>query len=501
MLRPAVFALAAISAHPLHAQQPGRPEITVEGGLAATSNGGLRPRGDEKGDVIASVRPRLELARRGPRLEYQLAASLGLVAYADGTQSSSLQPELRGFLRSELVERWFHLDAAVDVGQSERGLYGSRVDDVTGANRRTASAFRASPYVLRDLSSSSYVLARHDIATTDQGAGSGNRLLSNRTLLRYEMKPVPLGAAFELVRLDNETRGDDATSRLTLETARASGSLAIRNQLIVGALAGVERSDFESSSHTDPLYGVSALWNPGPRTSFNATLEHRFFGLGGSLEMRHRTPLMSFAIAVRRGPVVVPSTLGQLDEGSDLRPSLDAILTTRHPDPTTRRGLVQSLVWRRGLDVRVPNPVYTVASYPQLQTSANATWALLGGRNTAALTLYTQTLRELTHDGDPASAGDARDDNRQAGASFQFNRRLTPQLSAEALVRWSMITGLAAREGESSREWIYRLAVSRALSLRTGISAGVQHNQFSSNASGQNDYKATLAFVGLRHRF
>ena len=46
-----------------------------------------------------------------------------------------------------------------------------------------------------------------------------------------------------------------------------------------------------------------------------------------------------------------------------------------------------------------------------------------------------------------------------------------------------------------------RIVISRALSPRTAISAGVQHNDFSSNASGQHDYKATMAFVGMRHSF
>ena len=495
----ASLAAAAVSGASLHAQTL-PPQISLEGGLTATDNGGLAPPGQERADLITTVRPRFTFWRRGPRLELDLAASASLVAYANGTQSTAVLPELRGLVRSELVERLLYVDGAADVGQVEVSSFGARVDELTGANRQTASSFRVSPYLLRDLSATSFVLARHDLATTHNGSDTGARLLSNRTVLRYEAKPVPVGTAFELSRLDNDTSGSD-DGRLTLDAARASVSVALRNQMILGAVAGADRSDFADRRHTDPVYGLTLLWNPGPRTSLEAALEHRFFGAGGSFVFRHRMPFMSFVVSMRRGPATVSSTLGQIDAGSDLRPFLDAILTTRYPDAAVRRGLVQSIVGTRGLDIRLPNPTDIVAAYPQLQTRANATWAFLGTRNTASLTVYTQTLRELRHDGDPPPSSLAQEDNRQWGASLQVGRRLTPQLSVQAVLRWSRIEGLAARAGESSEEWVQRLVISRAVSARTGISAGLQHNRFASTARDQNDYRATLAFVGLRHTF
>jgi hypothetical protein len=68
-------------------------------------------------------------------------------------------------------------------------------------------------------------------------------------------------------------------------------------------------------------------------------------------------------------------------------------------------------------------------------------------------------------------------------------------------VRWSRITGLAARAGEDSNERLLRLWASRRLSPRTALSAGVQHTRFDSHASGQVPYLATLVFVDMSHRF
>jgi len=104
------------------------------------------------------------------------------------------------------------------------------------------------------------------------------------------------------------------------------------------------------------------------------------------------------------------------------------------------------------------------------------------------------------HEGDPPPPS-GQNDRREAGASLQVGRRLEPNLSADVVVRWSKMTGLGARAGETSDEWVQRVLISRTISTRTTISAGLQHNRFSSTAAGQHDYKATLAFVGMHHNF
>jgi len=475
-------------------------QLGLDGGLTATDNGGLSPPGQERADLITAIRPRVAYVRRSPRLEIDLAAAATLFAYANGTQKNDVLPEARAFVRSELVERWLYLDAGAQLQQTQSSSYGPLVDQLTGTSAQTTTAFRVSPYLLRDLTTDSFVLALYDFATENNGTDTGARRVSQRSVVRYELKPLPVGAAVEIARLDNETKGAD-DSRLTIDSARATASIALHNQMILGAIGGVERSDTVGASYTDPLYGASVLWNPGPRTSLDGTLEHRFFGIGGSLALRHRTPSMSFAVAFRRAPATVTSTLGQVNARSDLRPFLDAILTSRYPDPDVRRGLVDSVVDTRALDVRLPNPTSIVADYQQLQTDANATWVYLGTRNTASLAFYTQKLVQLVRDGDPPPPGGAPNDSRRSGASLQVGRRLEPLLSVDAVLGWSKITGLGERSGESSEEWVQRLVLRRALSMRTAVLAGVQFNQFTSNVLGQNDYKVTLAFIALRHNF
>lgn len=84
---------------------------------------------------------------------------------------------------------------------------------------------------------------------------------------------------------------------------------------------------------------------------------------------------------------------------------------------------------------------------------------------------------------------------------MQFNRRLTPHLSANLLARWSRIDGLGTRDGDTSEQRSLRLSVLQEISPRTGVSAGVQHTRFTTTVAGRHPYDATLAFIGMSHRF
>jgi uncharacterized protein (PEP-CTERM system associated) len=486
----------------LQAQAQTPPAVfSVDGNLKASDNGGLEAAGLERNEFITSVRPKVVLTRRSAGLTLDLEAAAAFTAYANGTQSDGVFPEARGSLKATLLERWAYLDAAVQVREVEQDPFGSRVDGSNGANRRTERTYRLSPYIQRELAPGTTLLARYDASLTENGAGEGTRLLSQNSLLRLEREPVPIGGALELSRLDNESR-DVVTNTYTLDTARLRVNVQLEDQMVVGVVAGADRSQWLLSDNTDALYGVNLKWNPGPRTSLSADLEHRFFGAAGKVEFRHRMPSMSFALTASREPVMASTSLGVVGPGGDLRGFLDAILTTRYPDPAAREGVVDKLVTSRGLDTRVPNAVDLVAEYPQVRTAANLTWAALGTRNTASVTLFARELSVITREGDPLPLpGVAGEDSRQHGAAFQFNHRLTPQLSVDAGVNWSRFRGLEARSGEQSEQTDYRLSFVQSLSPRTGASAGLQHTRFTSNASGQASYDETQVFVGMNHRF
>ena len=497
----------------VHAEQSSRPVLDLDARQAppaivevrtrvtSTDNGGLSVQGQERSDLIVSVRPQLTLSRRSAALAFDLDAAATLLKYANGTQQGGVRPDVRASLTSTLLDRWVYIDAQTRVRQSETDPFGTRADQGTSVNGRTEGSYRLSPYVEREFLPGTTFLARHDFGLTTNVAGDATRVLTNQTLARIQRKPVPLGGAVELSHLTTETSGA-AARRFTLDTGRVRGNYAVTENLVLGAIAGQDRSKFLLSDYTDALYGASLQWRPGPRTELSVELEHRFFGQSGALTFRHRMPSMSFSVIASRQPALSSSSLGLLGQGTDVRNFLDAILTTRYPDATTRVGIVDNIVTSRGLDTRSSEAIDIVANVPQLITNVQGTWAWLSARNAASLVLYSQTTRRLTRDGDPfVSSLVSSTDSRQAGGSVQFSRRLSPHLSATVLSRWSKINGLAARDGDVSDEKSVRLSVQQEISPRTGVSAGVQHTRFTTTVASQSSYDATLAFVGMSHRF
>jgi uncharacterized protein (PEP-CTERM system associated) len=474
--------------------------LEVSSQIGATDNGHLDLKGQERNDVILSVRPQLRMSRRSAAMKFELDAAVTLLGYTNGSQQGGALPDLRASLQSTLVDRWVYLDARAHIRQSEADEFGTRAYQGSDANRRIEGIYQISPYIEREIAPSTTVLVRHDLGLTIHAAGDSARLVTNQSLARIERKPTPIGGTIELSRLDTETRRE-TSNRFTLEGGRAQGDLAVAEHVVLGAIVGVDRSRFAGNDYTDTRYGAAVHWNPGPRTELAGEVEHRFFGRSGSLLLRHRMPSMSFSLSASRQPVLVTSSFG-VRSGADIRNFLDAILTTRYPDPATRGGVVDQVVTSRGLDTRSAGAVDIVANYPQLVTNVQMDWTWLSSRNAASLILYTQTRTRLSRDGDPlTSSALSTTDSRQSGGSVQFSRRLTPQLSANLMGRWSKVKGLASRDGDVSDERAVRLSLQQVLSPRTSVSAGVEHTRFRTTVAELHDYGATLAFIGMSHRF
>jgi uncharacterized protein (PEP-CTERM system associated) len=477
------------------------PSLSVGATMAATNNGGLDENGRQQFDFITAIRPELEIVHAAPGLSVNVHAAANLVDYANGGQSNGVLPDARGTVDSTLLDRWLYFNVAAYVRSAESDPFGVRTDDLIAANRQVESGFLAAPFLQHDFGPNSSVLARQQFATTRNDAGSGARLSSNLTLLRFERRPTPLGLSADVSRLDNHA-SNQGDSHYSLTTARLRGALLVGGEVEIGALVGKDRSDYLDSRHTDPLYGGALDWNPGPRTHFEFELEHRYFGQSGTLRFDHRTPFLALALVLRRQPVDAGASFGAPGQGADLRSALNAILTTRYPDPGVRAGVVDGLVSGSGLNPETTGAVNIIGDYPQLQTAAQADLTLLGTRNTLKLTVYGMTTRMLMRDGEPVAAPSTTDaDTRQRGATLQFERRIGPHLSAALQGTWSRIEGLGADAADRSSEQTWRASVLRHLSPRSDVSVGIQWYRFTTTTPGLQSFDATLAIVGLSHRF
>lgn len=490
-----VAGVASASGH----AQTWTTQATVQANLTATNNAELSATG--RNDFITRVQPTFSILGESAALRLNALFGADLVGYARNSQSNRVSPIVRADLNATLAQRLLYIDSSVNVRQAEIDPYSSRAGSDTTSNRRMSSTYRVSPYVNYELSSQTTVLARHEEVISR----SDSELLTNQrysaTQLRADYKSSPFGG--NVAVLKNQTRySANRESDWSLESFKVSGDLLIGGEFVVGPSFGVERSSFLLEDQTDRVYGAHVRWNPGARTRLSAEVEQRFFGIGWDLSLSHRTPFMTFSWGWNRSPMTSTTSVGVVPAGADLNAFLNSILVTRYPNPAERNALVNNLVATRGLNTSVPGTIDIIANYAQLQNRVRATWVYLGPRNTVTLSVYRQTLQQLTRsDNLIIGTAPAGSDNLQTGATLSFNRRLTPQMSMDVTSTLSNIRGLGLRQGDVTDQQSHRFALARSMSLRSTVSAGLQYTKFNTSLIGLDSYDAVTAFVGLNHRF
>lgn len=473
--------------------------VAVEASLTATDNGNPAAGGDPKEDLIATVRPSIQVTRRSPNFGVDAQLALELVEYANGAQANRALPAARVAADATIIERILALEAAADVRQTASDIYLGSAGAVPGSNASTVATYRISPVLEHEFSPQVTLLARADETLTHSNQDQASDLRAHRAVVRLSQKPLPFGAGIELSRQLSQYDGGDADS-LGSTALRLNASYALEDQLLLGVIAGAERIALRGDTERDSIVGLQLQWVPGPRSNLQATVEKRFFGTGWEVALRHRTPFLSMGLSLSRGPVGATAT-STVSPENDLTRYLDAILTTRYPDPLDRRDQVESLIAARNLRTQLPSAVTSPTDYAQLLSRASATVVWLAPRQTVSLTAYVQTLRQLGSLGgdDPTLVADA--DSRQSNLMLEASHRLTPLTSVSASMAWGLIEGLGSRAGSQTREATYRLALSSSLSPRSGVSFGMQYRQLSTNVVSLSSYHQSSLFAALDYRF
>lgn len=476
-------------------------EATLQVGVTGTTNGSLSPRGDERADLVTTIQPGLNIRRQGKQVSLMADFGLDMMSYAKGTQRDRASPRGRAEINATVVDRIFVVNASVDVRQVELDPYASRAQLGSSSNLRASETYRVAPAFTYDFTPRLGFAAHTEQSLTRQHVDGVSDLRSTQTTLRLEQKPAPVGAALEVSRQDTHYTSA-SEDNLMVESVRASASVQFLDDWTASASAGRERSEFALGRRTEPLYGLGLQWMPSPRTTLRANIDDRFFGRGWDIGFQHRTPSLSMTFSLSREPVTSSATLGRVEAGTDLSAFLDAILTTRYPDPAERGALVDKFLNSRGLPKVVPGAGSVFADYAQLQTEGNAALVWVSQRNTLTLSAYQRTLRRLTRAGDDTALQvGVESDSRQQGGGINLNRRMTPQLAIYLGAQWSRIVGLSDREGDSTRETRYRLGFVHNLSAFTVASYGLEHTRFATTVTTLNSYVVNSGFLGLNHRF
>lgn len=478
------------------------PEVKAT--VTATDNayfGSANP--GERADLVIDLSPSLRFAGQGPqyRLDGELAVH-GLV-YARESEPNRLLPSGRVDLGATLWPQWITLDSGLAIEQTAADPYSPQPGVESTANRLTTTRFTITPALKHDFSPTFGVQIRSQqnwtwLSGDTEGAANPFDSHAQDNLVRVERKPTPVGATVELRQ--QETRYDSGAA-LSSEAARLIGTWAPDAQVQLGLVAGVERSKFSLTEETDPVYGIRADLAASERTHATLEIEHRYFGTAWDLSASHRSPFIAIdARFVRRATAQTSSTL--LGAGTNASGLLDAMLTTRYPDPVARAAVVDELVGRLGLTDELGRPVQLFSDAPQLEQGSDLSVALMGRVTVVTFGVYTRRTTQLQRSGDPLPpiAGYA-EANRQVGASIGFNRRLGPLNTLDLQLQWSRIVGLDATAGDRTESWLARLAWLTRLSPRSDLTLGLRYQSFDSTRGTVLSANESAVFVTLGHRF
>jgi uncharacterized protein (PEP-CTERM system associated) len=240
-------------------------------------------------------------------------------------------------------------------------------------------------------------------------------------------------------------------------------------------------------------------WTPSARTQLKAGVERRFFGTAFNTEFNHRSPYVGIFVNLLREPSGQPTSF-VLTPSGDVASLLDAIFTTRFPNPLERASVVQGVLNGLGQPSSLTRPAEVFSDYAQLQSRANVAVVLQGRRTTASLRFLSLDARQLNRSDSPfvPSPGFGAD-NRQRLVSLDINRRLQSDLRVDFSITSAEIEGLGSLAGASTKENIVRLTFTWELNPDLSVTAGVRRQVVESTVTLSASEWALIA--GLLHRF
>ena len=495
------------AAQQLSASRAWRFEPSIGATVTATDNSGFSYSSDKERDVIVDIEPRFIVRGRGA--SFTLDGNVGAKAliYTHSTQENRLLPSGTISLNANVVDRWLYFDLSALAEQVAADPYATRADTESGLNKINSLQYRISPYLRHSFTPSLSLSVRNDNIWTDR-RGEFNQTdprrdsVVNRNSLLLEQRPQPLGFSVEASEETTKYRkGEGAV--LKLASARAVGTYALDPTFIVGLVGGKEKSQYTLSTTTDTIAGLRVSWAPTERTELRGAYEQRFFGAGGSLQWSHRSPFIGFNVSASREPSALGTSFVLNPGAGDVQTLLNAIFTTRYPNPADRAVIVSNVIAGLGVPSVLGSPVEVFADYAQLRDSVAVSAVFQGVRSTLATRIYAVKSRQLTQGNAPfVPVLGLQADNSQRGLSVDFNRRLTSTLSLDVGTAYSLLEGLGAAEGQSTKSASIRLALTQALTPKTKATLGARYLRTDVVAVSQDaSAKEVAAFVGMTHRF
>jgi uncharacterized protein (PEP-CTERM system associated) len=487
---------------PLGTHTPLRITPTLSGELTYTNNVDLLPSDQREGDFVLLLTPGVSIEHESPRSVLRGSIALPTALYArTGSDNNEVSPLVNLYGRGEVIENFFFVEAQAYVQQTYLNPFGAQPDNLVNVtdNRYTSASYRVTPFIEGDIGGTVHYILRDDNLWTnlDNSPIGDRRVYTNHLTGSIDRVPAPFGWGADIDRAVHSFPEQERNQTLELARLRAVWRPDAQWQGYVSG--GYERNKFPLTESDGAIYGLGFAWRPTDRTSLDVGWEHRFFGGSYRFLFDHRTPRTAWTVRASRNITSYPEQIANVPAGSFLPFVLNAILTSRIPDPAERVRFIQTYITDRGLPLVLTEPLAIYSQQIYLQELASASVGLLGVRNTIVFSIYRSKSEAIAGSGAtlPPVLGGVNN-TTQVGGSAVWSYQLTP--TATLTVTGSLNTTEANEPfSAKSDERSIRIALTRPISPNTTAFAGARYQALDSDVA--NSYREAAVFAGFQHLF
>ena len=451
----------------------------------------------KQSEFVTQISPGISIRSNAARLKGNFDYSLNELLYARGTSGRQTQHALSSALSLEAVDGFAFVDFNGSISQQSISALGKPSTDGSSLNGNSTetSIFRLSPYLKGNLAGVADYEVRYGWTSSQSGAASVSDIRTTDASARLSgsVRGGPMGWSAGWSSQDVKYSLGRA-----VHSDRLNGALsyAFTPQLSGSLLVSRESNNYTSAAKQS--YGSAGLglnWRLSERTTIAAQIENRSFGQSHNISIAHRTARTAWRFSDVRDVSDSPAQSGMTTLGS-LSDLLYSQFTALEADPIKRGELVNRFMQDNGLSADAQVISNFLASNVSLQRRQEASFALLGLRDTITFVMNRGTNRSL---GTFVTAFDDLTNNtvvHQSGFSVLYAHRLTPDASMNIMASRQSTSGSAGAGGTSLRA--VDVSLSSRLGRRMSASIGARRVFFD---SATNPYTETAVTGNLNVQF
>ncbi len=448
--------------------------------VAATyTDNSLLTDANRQSDLLLALTAGLRVTAQGSRIKGYLDYGLTGQVYTDHSRKNTFQNSLNTFGSIEAVDNLAFLDFNGSISRQAISAFGVQTDSspVSNANQTEVSTVRLSPYLRGRLAGSTNYEARYTWTTTHTGTDAASNARVGDALVRLDGK-FPSG------RLGWSAEASSQSVKFTTgrstQADRLTGTLnyPVSSQFVVSVTGGRDSNNYTNAGkESHSVVGAGFNWTPAPTTTVAANASNQSFGQAHSVSFEHRTPRTIWRVTDSKGVSTTPGQLISTSVGTvyDLYFNQFA---SQEADPIKRALLVSNFLQTNGINPGAPVIAGYLTSAVLLQRRQDASFALLGVRDTLTFLASRSNSRRL--DTLTGAADDLLSSSViiQNGFSVSYAHRLTPQTALNAIASAQQTTGATSQADTNLRT--LSLNVTTRVGSHSTASFGARRSVFDS---------------------